>query len=160
MQMKNLRPFDFFLTEEETMSPEASAPVAPDMDQERSSDDPIWKNVRNKLMTISPRPNLLRWNSDGTPAESLNWGSFAGPGYSWGFSVHSWDDQFSFAFVPGTSESEVRITSNEIADFFKDKGCYVQDSPSAGYPTIFLNSSSPDSVKENIQELIRKFPLR
>lgn len=159
--MKNLRSFDYFLNEEEGMDSSQEMPVsAPPMDQERSAEDSVWKNLRNKLMTLSPRPNLLRWNSDGMPAESLNWGSFAGPGYEWGFSIHSWDDAFSIGMMPSMSEAEKRRVINSLSKFFKDKGYYVQESPSAGYPTIYLSSSEPDKVKEDLEEMIRKFPLR
>lgn len=159
--MKNLKSFDYFLNEEEGMdSPQEMPASAPPMEQERSSEDPMWKNLRNKLMTLSPRPNLLRWNSDGMPAESLNWGTFAGPGYQWGFSVHSWDDAFSIGTIPSMSESSKREILSGIAKFLKDKGHYVQQTSSIAYPTIYLNSSDPDKVKENLEEMIKKFPLK
>lgn len=158
--MKNLRSFDYFLNEEEMDSSQEMSTSAPQMNPERSAEDPMWKNLRNKLVTISPKPNHLRWNNDGMPVESLNWGSFAGPGYRWGFSVHSWDDAFSMGAIPSMSEPKKREMLNSIANFFEDKGYDVQRTSSVAYPNIYLNSSDPEKVKKDLEEMIRKFPLR
>ena len=151
--MKNLFNFDEYLVEAEVAKTAA-----------RTSNDPVWKKLRDTLMTMVPKPRLLTFTSEGVPTQSLNWGSMAGPGKKWGFGVSSYRDNLSLIF---SDESGLRRDGMKMVEFFRERGYPIDESllkitqPKSGSidSVVSFDPKNPEKLKMDLTELVKTFPL-